>query len=64
MAGRAREIPSQRGHNYQDVNVYGKAQLGDTYYFGVLVPDRQTSREDMVLTVNRTGQSSQSFTVR
>jgi hypothetical protein len=38
MPGSESEIPSQSGHNYQGVNVYGKAQLGNTYHFGVFVP--------------------------
>ena len=36
MAAREREIPSQSGHNYQGINIYGKAQLGNTYHFGML----------------------------
>ncbi len=39
MASREREISSHTGHNYQDVNVCGKVQLGDTYHFGEFVPD-------------------------
>jgi hypothetical protein len=39
MASHEREVSSQGGHNYQGVYVYGKAQLGNTYYFGALKPD-------------------------
>jgi hypothetical protein len=39
MAGHEREVSSQGGHNFHGVHVYGKAQLGDTYYFGLLKPD-------------------------
>ena len=39
MAGHEREVSSQGGHNFQGVHVYGKAQLGNTYYFGALKPD-------------------------
>ncbi|KAI9765710.1 MAG: hypothetical protein M1840_007143 [Geoglossum simile] len=35
MACHEREIPIQSGHNFQGINVYGKAQLGDTYYYGL-----------------------------
>jgi hypothetical protein len=39
MAGYEREVLSQGGHYFQGVQVYGKAQLGNTYYFGALEVD-------------------------
>jgi hypothetical protein len=39
MACHESEIPTQSGHNFKGINIYGKAHLGDTYYYGKFVPD-------------------------
>jgi hypothetical protein len=39
MESRERDIPVRSGHSFQNVNVYGKAHLGDAHYHGKLAPD-------------------------
>jgi hypothetical protein len=44
MAFDEREVPIQGGLSFQGINIYGKAQLGNTYNFGTLKPNMEKVR--------------------